>query len=194
MPTPAKHRDPVVNAAVALFRRRGYSGTGVADIVEAACAPKGSLYHYFPGGKRALAAAAVDLAGQRVEQTLRQIADRTRGIAELLTEHARLLGTWLTESRFRDGCPITAVLVELAPDERSVTAAGREAYERRLAVLRERLISDGFEPSRAERLAVLCTSAIQGALVQARIERSPQPLMQTAEELGMLLRDASRRR
>ena len=43
-----------------LFRRQGYAGTGLNDIVELSGAPKGSLYHYFPDGKASIAEAAVD--------------------------------------------------------------------------------------------------------------------------------------
>jgi TetR/AcrR family transcriptional repressor of lmrAB and yxaGH operons len=36
-------------------------------------------------------------------------------------------------------------------------------------------------------LAVLCTSALQGALIQARVERSGRPIEVTAAELARLL-------
>ena len=74
MPAKPKHRDAIVNAAVALFRRRGYSGTGLSDIVELSGAPKGSLYHYFPNGKLSIAEAAVRLADHVVSNAARRAA------------------------------------------------------------------------------------------------------------------------
>jgi AcrR family transcriptional regulator len=59
LPAIPKHRQPIVNAAVTLFRRQGYSATGLNDIVDESGAPKGSLYHYFPAGKASIAVAAV---------------------------------------------------------------------------------------------------------------------------------------
>ena len=41
-------RQAIVGAAARLFRRRGYAGVGINEIVEASGAPKGSVYHYFP--------------------------------------------------------------------------------------------------------------------------------------------------
>ena len=54
----AKHRQAIVDAAVALFRKQGYAATGLNEIVEASGAPKGSLYYYFPKGKASIAVAA----------------------------------------------------------------------------------------------------------------------------------------
>lgn len=192
MPTPAKHHDPILDAAVTLFRRQGYGGTGVADIVELAGAPKGSLYHHFPGGKAAIAAAAVLEAGRRVARTVERLATDASSTADLLAAHARLLASWMAKSRYRDGCPITTVLLELAPIDANVTAAGRQAYAFRNKTLSVRLVADGFSAQRAERLAVLCTASLQGALVQARVDKSSAPLLTVADELGSLLQSAPR--
>ena len=70
MPAVPKHRKPIVDAAVTLFRRQGYAGTGLNDIVDTSGAPKGSLYHYFPDGKASIAVAAVEEAGRRVAETM----------------------------------------------------------------------------------------------------------------------------
>ena len=187
MPAAPKHRKPIIDAAVTLFRRQGYAQTGLNDIIDASGAPKGSLYHYFPDGKTAIAAAAVAEAGERVAATVEQLARESRSCGELLRANARLLASWMRKSGFRDGCPITTVLLELAPRERSVTAAGRRAYTARLAVFTKRLVDDGWPQRRAERLAVLCVSALQGALIQARVERSERPLLSATEELVGLI-------
>ena len=182
-----KHRRPVIDAAVTLFRRYGYSATGVNDIVEYSQAPKGSLYYYFPEGKPSIAAAAVEEAGRRVCATLKQLAQESRSTGDLLKAHAALLTLWMRRSGFRDGCPMTTVLLELAPDDRAVTAAGRKAYSERMRILGDKLAGDGFAKEQASQLASLCTSAIQGALIEARIRRSGKPLQIAAEQLGRML-------
>jgi AcrR family transcriptional regulator len=192
VPAVPKHRQPIIDAAVTLFRRQGYAGTGLADIVEASGAPKGSLYHYFPAGKPSIAVAAVEEAGRRVANTVIEVSAKTRSTGELLKAHARLLAGWMRQSGFRDGCPITTVLLELAPRDRAVAQAGREAYDARLALLTDKLTADGFSPTRAARLAGLCTSAIQGALIQSRVERSGAPLEIAADELARLLETATK--
>ena len=187
MPAVPKHRQPIINAAVTLFRRQGFSRTGLNDIVDVSGAPKGSLYHYFPDGKSSIAVAAVEEAGRRVAATVAKLAAECGSTGELLRAHARLLAGWMQDSGFRNGCPITTVLLELAPRERAVSEAGRKAYAARLSILRDKLVADGFARPRAEALAVLCTSALQGALIQARVERSRRPIEVTAAELARLI-------
>ncbi len=190
MPAVPRHRAPIVDAAVRLFRRQGYAGTGLNDIVDMSGAPKGSLYHYFPAGKSSIAVAAVEEAGRRVAETLIKLARETGSTGDLLRAHARLLAGWMRKSGFRDGCPITTVLLELAPRERAVAEAGRKAYAARLEVIRDKLIADGINAGQSARLASLCVSALQGALIQARVERSGAPLEIAAEELARMLERA----
>jgi TetR/AcrR family transcriptional regulator, lmrAB and yxaGH operons repressor len=188
-----KHRQPIIDAAVILFRRQGYGATGLNDIVDASGAPKGSLYHYFPAGKASIAVAAVEEAGRRVAATVAKLARETTSTGELIRAHARLLSGWMRKSGFRDGCPITTVLLELAPQDRAVAQAGRDAYAARLRILAERLVADGFAPARARQLAGLCVSAIQGALIQARVERSGAPIEAAADELARMLDELTAR-
>lgn len=167
-----------------LFRQSGYSATGVNDIVDQSGAPKGSLYYHFPHGKPSIAAAAIEEAGRRAAVTLEELAGGSAAPAAIIKDHAALLGQWMAKSNYRDGCPMTTVLLELAPQDRAIAEAGRKAYRARNAVLEAALSDAGFAPSRARSLAILVTSALQGALIQARVERSAEPLQKAAEELA----------
>ncbi|MDZ4137778.1 MAG: helix-turn-helix domain-containing protein [Erythrobacter sp.] len=187
MAAKAKHRQPIIDAAVRLFRQRGYAATGLNDLVEESGSPKGSMYHYFPDGKPSIAAAAVEEAGRRVVETIEELARKSSSSAELMLAHAEVLAGWMEKSGFRDGCPITTVLLELAPQDRAVTEAGRHAFAARLRVLRARLIDDGYDAQEAEAMALVCTNAIQGSLVMARVECSRGPIIQTVQQLGKIL-------
>ena len=187
MPAIPKHRKPIVDAAVKLFRRKGYARTGLNEIAEESGAPKGSLYHYFPKGKLSIGAAAVEEAGERIVSTVNEIAARTSSTADLLIEHAKLLAHWMRKSRYRDGCPITTVLLEMAPEDRAISDAGRKAYAARISIISDQLMRDGYSKNEAERLSLLCVSALQGALIQSRVELSGKPIEITAAELGALL-------
>lgn len=188
----AKHRQPIIDAAVRLFRQQGYAATGLNELVEQSGSPKGSMYHYFPEGKPSIAVAAVEEAGRRVVDTLAALAEKSASTGELVRGHAGLLAGWMEKSGFRDGCPMTTVLLELAPGNVEVAEAGRRAFAARREVLAAKLRADGFSAEDAERLAMLCTNAIQGSLVQARVERSRRPVEQTAELLAELLDAAMR--
>ena len=52
-------RERMVRSAAQLIRRKGVSGTGMREIVTEADAPRGSLQHYFPGGKEEIVSEAL---------------------------------------------------------------------------------------------------------------------------------------
>jgi TetR/AcrR family transcriptional repressor of lmrAB and yxaGH operons len=187
MPAKPKHRDAIVSAAVTLFRRRGYSGTGLSDIVKLSGAPKGSLYHYFPNGKLSIAEAAVRTAAHRVDATFRELADKHKSPGKLMRAYAELLAKWMKASDFRDGSPIATVLLETAPDDVAITKAGREAYAERNDALSQMLIAKGVPAKRARRIAGMATAAMEGSLIQARVEQSEAPIIDAAAELEKLL-------
>ena len=56
-------KDRIMDSSAELFRRQGYTGTGVKQIVASANAPFGSLYHFFPGGKEQLGAEVIRRSG-----------------------------------------------------------------------------------------------------------------------------------
>ena len=62
-------RERMVRSAAQLIRRKGVSGTGVREIVTEADAPRGSLQHYFPGGKDEIVSDALLWSGQVAART-----------------------------------------------------------------------------------------------------------------------------
>jgi TetR/AcrR family transcriptional repressor of lmrAB and yxaGH operons len=192
MPRKAQHREPIIGAAVKLFRRNGYSRTGLSDIIAESNAPKGSLYHYFPDGKASIGVSAIEEAGRRIAATLASISERTETAGDMLQAYVRQLAKWMAVSGYRDGCPITTVVLELAPRDRAISDAGRKAYGARTTAFEQKFIADGFSPARARRLALVCAVAINGALVQSRIERNSRPLEIVAGELADLIHSTER--
>src|SRR5437899_6971628 len=105
MPTP---RERMVISAALLIRERGAQPTAIADVLEHSGAPRGSAYHYFPGGRTQLLCEAVDLAGDHVGALIA----RPHSSSELLDTLIDTYRRQLVETDFRAGCPIVAVSVE----------------------------------------------------------------------------------
>ena len=63
-------RDRMIGAALDGMRASGLSGAGINQVIAASGAPKGSLYHYFPGGKLQLAREALERFGEQRQQEL----------------------------------------------------------------------------------------------------------------------------
>ena len=187
MSAPPKHRDAIVRAAATLFRRNGFAATGVNEIVKVSGAPKGSLYHYFPNGKDEIAVAAVRFAGNALVATLEKLEQEHKSAAKLIRAYCQLLSGWMAKSGFRDGCPITTTLLESAPQSVDIAAAGREAFDGWCAVIARALIRDGVGKAEAIRFATLTISALEGALILARIESSARPIDDIAKSLAKIL-------
>lgn len=186
MPNLPKHREAIIRAAAHLFRRRGYAATGINEIVASSGAPKGSLYYYFPRGKEQIGQEAVRYAGAHAAETLRRLANNHDTAASLLLAYGETLASWMIQSDFREGCPITTVLLETAAESEALALAGREAFKSWQAVFEEALIHDGLKRHRAGRLAALLIAALEGAMVQARVEQSGKPITDAASELAEL--------
>ncbi len=181
-----RHRQAIVQAAVSLFRKQGYAATGLNEILERSGAPKGSLYHYFPGGKAQLGEAAVALAGETVRRTLADLGERSANAGDQLRRYVDQVALWMEQSNWRDGCPITTTLLETAADLPAVAEAGRAAFAEWASVLSAALIKDGVDPSRAASLGRFAISALEGALVQTKVERSPAALLEAGAELAAM--------
>ncbi len=186
-PPPPGTRERLLAAMTEALRRRGLHGMGLTELLQAADAPKGVLYHHFPGGKTELAVAAIEQA----------VANLCGGLDTLLQKHADpvlALRTWmagaqaqLERSGFERGCPLAAVALESTPEDttlRSALATGFAALRQRLAAL---LSHSGVPEDRARGLATLVVASYEGALIQARVAGHAQPMRDTADVLLALL-------
>ena len=72
---PADTRARLVHAMARALQHRGYHGVGLTELLEQAGAPKGVLYHHFPGGKQALAVAAVEATAAHIHASLDRLID-----------------------------------------------------------------------------------------------------------------------
>ncbi len=87
----------------------------------------------------------------------------------------------LIQSDYRAGCPIVAVTVEAGdPDNPERTAKVIEraaaAFGRWTDLIGDGCVAEGVDAARAEELAMLMTSAIEGAIMVARASRDVKPL------------------
>jgi AcrR family transcriptional regulator len=149
-------------------------------------APRGSVYYHFPGGRNELIGAAVEVAGERMRETMERASDGA-GPQEALAAFADFWKTRLVSSDFRAGCPIVAAAVDyehLVPEAKE---AVREVFAQWHDLLVGVLTQAGRTPARAQSLATLGISAVEGAVLMCRIRGSHQPLDDVVAELGPVL-------
>jgi AcrR family transcriptional regulator len=170
-------RERMVVSAALLIRERGAHATAISDVLEHSGAPRGSAYHYFPGGRTQLLCEAVDYAGEHVGD----IITGAEGGLELLDTLIDKYRRQLLDSDFRAGCPIVAVSVESGEEqdrERMAPVIERAAavFDRWTELIARRFIADGIAADQANELAMSATAALEGAIVLARVRRDLAPL------------------
>jgi AcrR family transcriptional regulator len=176
-------RERIVESSAELFRRQGYSATGMKQIVTAAQAPFGSLYHFFPGGKEELGAEAVRVSGALYAQLIQGVFDPARDPVSGVRTFFAAAAARLRETDYEDACPIATVALEVSSSSETMRHACAEAFESWIAAGAERFVRAGLAPETARELTVATLAALEGAFVLARALRTTEPL-EVAGELA----------
>lgn len=176
MANATKHKDSLVRTAMRLFRQQGYASSGLQQILAESEAPRGSLYHYFPGGKEQLGEAAVKLAAQLMGEMLADLAGRCKTPEAFVKAYCRTMSKWMEESDFRSGCPIATTMLETAPNAPGLTRAGVEAIDHWIDIIASVFIAKDVSAKEARAKAQLLIATMEGALLIARIRQSPAPI------------------
>ena len=179
-------RERMLDSATHLLGRRGLHGTSFRDVIEHSGAPRGSIYHHFPGGKSQLVADAVRRIGavganERFEPDL--------GPVELLWKVIESWASLLRESDFRAGCPVMGVIADGFDDDDELNSTVGEFFAMTEKAVAYGLRQLGVEQGRARRAASLLNSAIEGAVMLCRAHRS----MDVLDDVGVELEDYLRR-
>jgi AcrR family transcriptional regulator len=194
----ASPRERMVKSAALLIRERGAHPTAIADVLQHSRSPRGSAYHYFPGGRIQLLCEAVDYAGRHVSTLIEEAASSIGAIDIFVGDYRRQL----LSSRYRAGCPIAAVVVEAGnPDDAMKVMPTIEhaaaVFDQWTALIAKYLTAEGVSPSRSRELAVFATASVEGAVVLARACRDVEPLdlvhRRLRELFGTVLSEAARR-
>lgn len=188
MATDARAR--MIGSMQRMLQTKGYSASGLIELVADSHAPKGSIYHHFPGGKEEIAAAAIRASGaEAASATARALAGARTPAAGV-----RLVLEWLSDqlasSDYRYGCPIATTTLEIASESDVVQQACADAYATWHAAIADRLIADGLRKRLADDAATVVLAAMEGALILSRAQRSVRPLKVLSNNVAALLYSA----
>jgi AcrR family transcriptional regulator len=173
-PTRRDGRERLLNGARRLLAEKGYAGMELRDVAARGEAPRGSIYHHFPGGKRQLAVEAAELEGTEIRAAIeRSLAER--GLAATLTAFGEMFRRRVKDQPERLGCPVAAAALA-RPEDPALAAAATAAFESWEAPIAAALRDEGVAAEDAASFAGLVVSTIEGALVRARAAADQAPL------------------
>ena len=183
-------KDRIIETSAELFRRQGYSATGVKQIVTAAKAPFGSLYHFFPGGKEELGATTVRVSGALYGELVPAVFDQAPDVVSGVRLFFNAAADVLQASSYEDGCPIATVALESASTSETLREACAEVFESWIALGTERFAKAGLHPKTARELALGFLAALEGAFVLSQAARSTEPMRVAGELMAQRVEQA----
>jgi TetR/AcrR family transcriptional repressor of lmrAB and yxaGH operons len=171
-------RAAAVPALAEAFREHGFEGASLAQISAATGLGKGSLYHFFPGGKEEMAAAVladVDdwFAGNVFEPLRNAAAGDPRAVNDMFGA---------VTAYFRSGrrvCLQGAFALGRERDSFATTISGY--FSQWIASLATALRAAGMGEPDARAAATEAVAAIQGGIILSRALDEPEIFTQTAE-------------
>jgi AcrR family transcriptional regulator len=186
----ADTRDRIVEAGAELFRRQGYSGTGVKQIVATASAPFGSLYHFFPGGKEELGAEVIRWSGGIYGLLIGAIYDPAPDVVTGTRDFFAGAAETLRETDYADACPIATVALEVASTSETMRVATAEVFERWITETAEHFVGAGMPAARAQEVATTVLAILEGAFILCRAAKSTEPLRIAGETAATAVESA----
>jgi TetR/AcrR family transcriptional regulator, lmrAB and yxaGH operons repressor len=181
-------RERLISAMLGALRTRGYHGVGLNEVLTVAGAPKGVLYHHFPGGKVELAVAAIDVVVARLSAELDSLFARHGDPVLALDAWMKSAQNMLEKSGFDSGCPLATVALESTSDDEALRHALAQGFATMRARLKQVLEQSGMAAASARACAALIVSAYEGALLQARVAGNAQVMRDTAQALMTMVK------
>jgi len=178
-------RERLLETAIDLMRGVGLAGAGINDLVRESGAPKGSVYHHFPGGKLQIADEALAAYDARVRGLIGETLAGDAAPADKVRALFRVFARRAHGADFRRSCMVGTVGLDLDDS--------LEPLRERLAAMLEGWIDEiagAFDLGSARRtraFAGVLLTAIEGAYVRARVEQSPAAFTEAGDWLATLV-------
>ncbi|HEX4904769.1 MAG TPA: TetR/AcrR family transcriptional regulator [Acidimicrobiales bacterium] len=170
--------------AIALLQERGVNGVTIDAVLAASAAPRGSVYHHFPGGRAELVHEAARASATTMTDFIRHGAQAP--LQRLIDDFVDLWRQALLRSDFRAGCPIASLIAETADELRASVDLAARTFDEWIDLLRDAQIAQGCDPDEATGRSVLTVAAVEGAITLCRARRSIDPLELVAAQLHRL--------
>jgi TetR/AcrR family transcriptional regulator, transcriptional repressor for nem operon len=170
MPKP-NVREKILAAGLDTLHARGFNGTGVQDITDAAGVPKGSFYNHFESKD------VVQRYAELNSQRMQVLADPAVAPLARLRAYFEELAAAIVALNCERSCLVGNFGAELSnqsPQIRAATAAVLNGWIDTIAGVIREAQEDGSVPATfaPTMLAGFIISAWQGALVRARVEQN----------------------
>ena len=176
-----RKREDLIRVGREIIVRQGFNATGLSDILAAAEVPKGSFYYYFESKEDFGLAIIEDCACEYEERLSTTVGNESLPPLERLNSYFEASMSDMETNGFETGCLIGNLAQELAPQNELF----RDRLDQILTTWETYFtdcleVADELELLQPEAdtksLARFILSGWQGAMLRAKVIRSPEPL------------------
>jgi TetR/AcrR family transcriptional regulator, lmrAB and yxaGH operons repressor len=178
-------RSRILLAALRLFRKHGYHGVGITEVLELAEAPKGSMYHHFPGGKEEIGVAVIGKLSQDI-LTMMQ-ASRARSTEAMVMQVGEQLATVMQKTH-HELCSLFSSFVAERKASPQLGEAVAQAYESMIELIASKLNNDGLNKRNANERATLIVSLLEGGALLSQAQQSTDAFKLSVKQAALLCR------
>jgi AcrR family transcriptional regulator len=169
-------KDRIMEASAELFRRNGYTGTGLKQITTAANAPFGSLYHFFPGGKEQLGEEVIRTSGMLYIELFAIYFGPADDLVSAVEACFAGAAETLRETDYADACPIATVALEVASTNETLRKATADVFTAWIEAGTMAFQKFGLSAKASRRFTISLVNSLEGAFVLSRALRDTEPL------------------
>lgn len=175
-------RDDFVASTCKLLSKSGGTDFAITDVLDLCGAQKGSLYHFFPDGKKQLIVAAVEHLADIGYAYIQSIVESQPSVADAAFHHLSGIAKCVDTHQMAL-VPMSVIAGIKCEDAEEVRDACQKALERFELPFFEGLKSQGMDTRRARGLAGFIITTGEGALVRARTCGSSKLVRESAKQL-----------
>lgn len=174
------------------LRHHGYAGTAIKQVIVAAGAPNGSLYHHFSGGKRELATRALREMGQAYAELVGGLlgdglfGDGGADLPAVIESAFEAAAADIERNNWINMCPVGTVAGEVADTEPELRVVAAEIFDAWILTGAMLFEARGLRADDARTLTVALIAGLEGAFVLARTLRSGEPLIAAGRSVAAL--------
>lgn len=182
-------KNSIIASAAQLFQQQGINAIGIKEILIASQVPKGSLYYYFPNGKREIIIEAIKYVGidlcNNVKTQLNSAANFEISLHNLISgmieslKHANCVGTW----------SLSLMVLETVQDK-ELNELCQQIVSTLSNLYTEKLRSFALPDETAQQLGLTIQSNIEGALLTCVALNNTQQLEIVEKQIAQLVRSA----
>lgn len=180
-------REKIVETASDLFQTQGYHATGLNEIIKESGSPKGSLYYYFPNGKEELGVAAVEFAGESIQQKIKSGLNRHNDPVLAISEVIREMVNALEQDGKLKNTSLSLIALETYLSSDLLRTACSKSFSALEEIYAKKLMASGIPEKQAKELGAVIQSLMEGAILLSVTHNDTTPLTAAAKQIQILI-------